>query len=145
MSTLAALKLVATKKLTQQSPALSRRNKICAKLDEQIQLAVAQNEGRTYSPTRIKTVTNAAGERVRVTQPKRMKPWWFVGENGKVCVEIRYGARTIELSKGKSAIEISGPSALADTFETVKAAVLAGELDAQIEAASIKLREGFAK
>ena len=74
-----------------------------------------------------------------------MKPWWFVGDSGKVCIEIRYGAKVIELSKGKTAIEIASPTALVETLETVKAAVLAGELDQQIEAASVKLREGFGR
>ena len=93
----------------------------------------------------IKTVTNAAGERVQVTHVKRIKPWWFVSENGKVCISIRYGAKVIELSKGKTAIEIASPTALIEALETVKAAVQAGELDAQIEQASATLREGFAK
>ena len=145
MATLASLKLVAAKKPTQQSPVVHRRNKLSSKIQEQILLAAAQNEGSTYAPTRTKTVTNAEGERVQVTHAKRVKPWWFVGESGKVCIEIRYGAKVIELSKGKTAIEIASPTALVETLETVKSAVLAGELDAQIEAASVKLREGFGK
>ena len=145
MATLASLKLVAAKNPTNQSPAVNRRNKLCAKLQEQILLATAQNEGGSFAPTRIKTVTNAAGERVQVTHVKRIKPWWFVSENGKVCISIRYGAKVIELSKGKTAIEIASPTALIDALETVKAAVQAGELDAQIEQASATLREGFAK
>ncbi len=145
MATLASLKLVAAKKPTQQSPVVHRRNKLSSKIQEQILLAAAQNEGSTYAPTRIKTVTNAEGERVQVTHAKRVKPWWFVGDSGKVCIEIRYGAKVIELSKGKTAIEIASPTALVETLETVKSAVLAGELDQQIEAASVKLREGFGR
>jgi hypothetical protein len=145
MATLASLKLVAAKKPTQQSPVVHRRNKLSSKIQEQILLAAAQNEGSTYAPTRIKTVTNADGDRVQVTHAKRVKPWWFVGDSGKVCIEIRYGAKVIELSKGKTAIEIASPTALVETLETVKAAVLAGELDQQIEAASVKLREGFGR
>lgn len=143
MATLASLKLVAAKKPTHQSPVAHRRNKLSSKIQEQIFLAAAHNEGSSYAPTRIKTVTNAEGERVQVTQAKRVKPWWFMAESGKVCIEIRYGSKVIELSKGKTAIEIASPSALIEVLETVKTAVLAGELDPQIEAASIKLREGF--
>ena len=80
-----------------------------------------------------------------MTHAKRVKPWWFVSESGKVCIEIRYGAKLIELSKGKTAIEVASPEALIEALEAVKAAVAAGELDGQIEAASIKLREGFGK
>ena len=39
---------------------------------------------------------------------------------GKVCIEIRYGAKVIELSKGKSAIEITSPAALIEALEAVK-------------------------
>ena len=145
MATLASLKLVATKKPNQQSPVVHRRNKLCNKIQEQILLANARSEGNSYAPTRIKTVTNADGERIQVTHAKRIKPWWFVSESGKVCIEIRYGSKVIELSKGKTAIEISSPAALVEALSAVKTAVLAGELDAQIEFASVKLREGFGK
>lgn len=97
-------------------------------------------EGNSYAPTRTKTVKNAEGERVQVTQEKRIKPWWFTTEAGKVCIEIRYGAKVIELSKGKSAIEITSPAALIEALEAVKTAVLAGELDVQIEQTSVKVR-----
>lgn len=145
MATLASLKLVAAKKPTNQPPAVHRRNKLSSKVFEQIQLAKAQRDGGTYAPTKHKTVTNADGERVAVAIPKRIKPWWFVAENGKCCITIRYGAKVIEPAKGKTAIEVSGPDALIDALEAVNAAVLAGELDAQIEAVSGQLRSGFQK
>lgn len=145
MATLASLKLVAAKKPTNMSPASQRRNKLLAKLEQQIFLATAHNQGETYAPMHVKTVINAAGERVQVSQPKKIKPWWFVSENGKVCVAIRYGAKVIELAKGKTAIEVSNPAALIEALDAVKVAVQAGELDAQLEAASMKLREGFGK
>jgi hypothetical protein len=58
---------------------------------------------------------------------------------------VRYGAKVIELAKGKSAIEVASPDALIEALEAVNAAVLAGELDAQIEAVSGQLRSGFLK
>jgi hypothetical protein len=145
MATLASLKLVAAKKPSNLSSAALRRNKLLSKLEEQIHLATAHNKGDTYAPTQVKFVTNAAGERVQISQPKKIRPWWFVSDSGKVCIAIRYGAKVIELSRGKTAIEVSNPSALIEALEAVKAAVQAGELDAQLEAVSMKLREGFGK
>jgi hypothetical protein len=145
MVTLASLKLVTAKKPTQQSPVVHRRGKLSIKLLEQIQLAHAQNTGTTYAPTRTKYVTNEYGVREQITVPKRIKPWWFVADNGKCCVAIRYGAKVIELAKGKSAIEVANPEALIEALEVVNAAVLAGELDTQIETVSGLLREGFVK
>ncbi len=145
MATLASLKLVAAKKPSNLSSAVLRRNKLLAKLEEQIHLATAHNKGDTYAPMQIKSVTNAAGERVQITQPKKIKPWWFVSDSGKVCIAIRYGAKVIELAKGKTAIEVNNPAALIEALEAVKIAVQAGELDMQLEVTSMKLREGFGR
>jgi hypothetical protein len=145
MATLASLKLVSAKKPSNLPPVVHRRNKLSSKVYEQIQLARSQNEGTAFAPTRTKTVTNSEGQRVQITQPKRVKPWWFVAESGKCCIAIRYGSKVLELAKGKTAIEVASASALIDALEAVNAAVIAGELDGQIEAASGQLRSAFAK
>ena len=145
MATLASLKLVAAKKPSNLPPVVHRRNKLSSKVFEQIQLARSQNEGTAYAPTRTKTVTNAEGQRVQVTQSKRVKPWWFVAESGKCCIAIRYGSKVLELAKGKTAIEVASAGALIDALEAVNAAVIAGELDGQIEATSGQLRSAFLK
>lgn len=69
----------------------------------------------------------------------------FVAENGKVCLSVKYGAKVLELAKGKGAVEVTSPEELINTLETIKAAVEAGELDGQIEAASQSLSAGFQK
>jgi hypothetical protein len=76
---------------------------------------------------------------------QKVRQWWWNIEGGKLALNVRYGARAIEFSKGKSTVEIASSSDLIPTLETILKAVEAGELDQQIEAASIKLREGFGK
>src|SRR5436190_2111621 len=49
------------------------------------------------------------------------------------CLAVKYGANVLELAKGKSAIEVGSMAELVPTLETLKAAVDAGELDAQID------------
>ena len=49
MSGLSALKLVASKRQQGNSPQLARRHKLSNKLDEQIQLAKAQQSGAEFS------------------------------------------------------------------------------------------------
>ena len=144
MATLASLKLVAAKK-SQHSPAQHRRQKLSAKILEQIKFATAQSKGETYTPTRTKIITNSEGQRVQVTQAKLFKPWWFTEANGKVCLAIKYGARTIELAKGKTAIEVASAEAMISALTAVNDAVLAGELDTQIEAMSGQIRGGFSR
>ncbi len=145
MATLASLKLVAAKKPSQQSPAAHRRNKLSSKILEQIQLARAHSTGQSYAPTKTKMATNAEGERVAVTVPKRIKPWWYVSENGSVLISIRYGAKVISITPKTNAIQVDSANALIEALELVNSAVLAGELDAQLESASVKLRDGFTK
>jgi hypothetical protein len=65
----------------------------------------AQN-GSTYAPTKLRSITDAdTGERKHIAVAKRFKSWTFNADNGKLCVNVRYGARILELAKGKRANE----------------------------------------
>ena len=144
MNTLAKLKLVNSKRNRTVSPTVHRRNKLIIKIVEQIDLATAQNEGRLYAPKRLKTVTNAdTGERRTIETTKRVKEWFWTTDSGKINFSVRYGSKVIELAKGKNAVEVANKGELIDSLTLIKDAVLAGELDVQISAASDKLREGF--
>jgi hypothetical protein len=83
------------------------------------------------------------GERRNVEVQKRVRAWWWTAENGRVHMFVKYGAKTLELAKGKQAIEVGTLDDLIPTLETLKAAVAAGELDAHIEAVSGQMRSGF--
>jgi hypothetical protein len=146
MSVLNGLKLVIAKRPQAVSPIVQRRNKLCNKLWEQIELARASAEGKTYAPMRMRTVKDKlTGERKTFEAVKRVKQWWFIAESGRVCLQIRYGTRVIELAKGKNSIEIASGTELLSVLETVKKSVESGELDTQIDAASAAVRERFVK
>lgn len=146
MSVIAKLKLVASKRERNLSPILLRRQKLASKIEEQLQLATAQKEGRLYAPKRIKTVTNEQGQRVTVETTKRVKEWFWTTPDNKINLCIRYGSKTLELAtKGRNAIELSSGDELLATLSLLKDAVIAGELDEAITNASEKLRAGFAK
>ena len=143
--TLANLKLTATKKPTQISAVIQRRNKLVMRLREQIELTKAEQAGTAYIPTKLRSVTDTeTGMRKQVAVSKRVKSWVFTADNGKLCVNVRYGARILELAKGKNSIEVGSGSELLSVLETVKKSVELGELDTQIEAASAAVRERFA-
>ena len=97
MSVIAKLKLVASKRERNLSPILVRRNKLAAKIEEQLKLATAQKEGRLYAPKRIKTVTNELGERVAVETTKRVKEWFWTTPANKINLSVRYGSKTLVL------------------------------------------------
>ena len=141
MSTLSTLKLVAVKKPSHMPAIVIRRNKLSSKLWEQIQLAKSQLDGTPFVVMKYRSmVDRETGLRKQVELPKRIKPWWFQSEQGKVCVSVKYGSWTIELAKGKPSVEVASAQDLIKTLETIKSAVEAGELDAQIETASASLR-----
>jgi hypothetical protein len=146
MDTLTSLKLVVAKRTSDIPPVVKRRNRLIATIWEQTELAKSTQEGKAYAPLHTRTVKDrGTGESRRVETPKRVKAWWFTADTGKVCLSIKYGAKVLELAKGKSAIEVGTMEELIPTLEILKAAVAAGELDSHIEIASGKLRAGFMK
>jgi hypothetical protein len=146
MATLSALKLSAAVKPTSVSSVQLRRNKLIKRLWEQCELAKAQQTGSIFAPTKFRTVVeNDTGIRRQIETTKRVKQWWFTSETGKLALSVRYGSRLLELSKGKFAIELANEKELVPTLEVIKSAVINGELDAAMDAASNKLRDAFGK
>jgi hypothetical protein len=134
----------AAKRPTNLPAVVTRRNKLAAKVWEQLQLTRSQASGEPLTLTRSRLIRDAdTGVRRTVTLPKRVKPWWWVSDTRRVCVSVRYGSKVLELAKGKTAIELADAQDLIKTLQAVKAAVLSGELDTQIEAVSEALRSGF--
>ena len=102
MSVLSRLKLVDVKKPRNMPAIVIRRNKLSSKLWEQIQLAKSQLEGTPFVVTKFRSVKDReTGIIKQVEVPKRIKPWWFQSDEGKVCFSVRYGSWTIDLAKGK--------------------------------------------
>ncbi len=146
MSGLTALKLVQAKQEKGASPQHARRQKLSAKLDEQIQMAKAQQSGTEFSSVRVRTVRDeVTGESRRVEVPKRLKPWWWTDDKGKLCITVRYGARTLEIVEGKNAIETDSIADVITSLQVIRTAVDSGELDKRIDAVMGQVKAGFAK
>ena len=146
MAVLSNLKLVASKKNLTVSPVVHRRNKLVNKLHEQIELCEAQKAGNTYAPKRLKTFVNKqTGERMTAEVVKRVKEWFWISDNGKINLAVKYGAKTLPLNKkGANAIELANGDELITTLKSLKAAVLDGELDDAITEMSTAIRSRFA-
>lgn len=127
------LSVVALKRPVKASPAESRRGKLVAKLEEQIALCRAQMEGKQYVVTKPAWQRDDNGSKTRVQRERVVKPWFWAEGTGLTMV-VRYGARPIELAKGKRAIAIGDLPAVPETLKLVISAVQAGELDNAIEA-----------
>jgi hypothetical protein len=146
MSILSTLKLTSARKPRALPDVVKRRNKLLQKLSEQRELALAQSEGRMYAPKRLRTVRDLeTGQRMVREIPIRIKAWWWTGEKNEILLSVFYGSRALEFAKGKTAIEILDVKQLVPVIDTVITAAKTAELDVMIEAASVKLRDGFKK
>ena len=140
------LKLSTVKKPSSVAAEVLRRFKLVKRVDEQIALATALADGTVFSATRQRTVIDPeTGLKRSVQVPKSVKAWFFGAENGKVYLSIKYGSRVMELAKGKPTVEIASGMELVNTLKIIRQAVLDGELDTQIDAASNDLRKGFSQ
>ena len=146
MSGLSALKLVQAKREKGNSPQHARRQKLSTKLAEQIQLAKAQQSGAEFSTVRVRTIKDeATGQSRKVEVPKKIKPWWWTDDTGKLCITVRYGARTLEIVEGKNAIETDSIADVITSLQVIRTAVDSGELDKRIDAVMGQVKAGFAK
>lgn len=146
MTSIATLKLTNTKKPTAASPTHARRLKLSKRLWEQIELARAEKLGITFSVKKYRSYTERdTGIRKQIETTKRIKHWWFVADNGKLNIAVKYGSRVLELAKGKFAVEVDSAEQLIPTLEIIKQSVERGELDKEIAAAASLLRDGFNK
>ena len=146
MSAFNGLKLVAARRPQTASPIQLRRNKLVTQLCEQIELARASAEGKTFAPVRLRNIKDKlTGERRTVEAAKRVKQWWFTADSGRVCLQVRYGTRVMELAKGKNSIDVGTNAELLSVLDTVKKCVEQGDMDTQIDAASAAVRARFVK
>ena len=148
MAFLTNLKLVVSKKHQTVAPIVQRRNKLINKLHEQIELCEAQQAGKTYAPTRLKTYTNKqTGQKMTVETVKRVKEWFWISDSGKINLAIKYGAKTLTLNKKTKAncIELTNGDELISTLKALKTEVLNGALDEAIDEVSTATREGFGR
>lgn len=123
MKTLKALKLAPLERGANHAE--TRRASLIRGLEHQRSLALDGSyvrQAEQWQPD-----VNGAKNLVRIE--KRVRPWWREDVTGVLRMVVRYGARPIELEKGKPAIIIASREQLIPTIDTVIAAVKAGELD----------------
>jgi len=132
MSILSSLKVIARPKIEPKPPILGKRLKLIEKLDEQQAMAQAMLDGQAYEAYKDKKVKDPeTGERKTVRTRKAVRPWYF-DDNEHYYFEIKVGLKTLELEKGKAAIDVGKKEDLPTVISTIIKAVESGELDTQI-------------
>ena len=146
MSTLNNLKLTNAKRPQAMPAVVVRRHKLMKQLHEQQMLAEAIAAGKTYAATRLKNVADPeTGFSKTVEVPRRVRAWWWTADDGKICLNVKYGSSCLQIAKGKFAIEAGSIEGVIETLQTLKRATEAGELDSQIEAVAGEVKSGFGK
>ena len=132
MASLKSLSFTVAPKISAADPVVQRRNKLIARLQQQVMLA----NDPSYKIPRQKWVPDENGVKQLRDMPKKVRQWWRTDTTGSVVLQVLYGARPIEFEKGKAAIAVGPKEKLVPIIETIIAAVQAGELDAVIGAMS---------
>lgn len=145
MSILQSLKVTSSKRPTAASPITFRRNAVLKKIHEQIEAAKARQEGRQHSVQAVQRIRNKeTGERIEVIKDRYIREGWWIGDDGHLMLELRYGTKPLEFSKGKSTIVVGDWSNLIPTLEKLKQAVQLGEFDDQLNATASLLAQQLA-
>ena len=138
MAALKSLTFTATPRSYFDDPLLVRRAKLMARLEEQKALfkdplfvAVEQRWDKT-----------AGGRKELVERKRKVRRWWREDVTGNVFLTVRYGQKTIEFDKGKTAISVGSKDKIPQVLDVLIAAVKAGELDEALTAMS-KARGAF--
>lgn len=143
MSILKSLKLAAAAPAPLSNTEYGFRTKLLGWLAEQKAMAEAEITGQPFTATRRVTRTNDAGEKVRVEAPRHVRKGWFTDTADKMFMQVRYGAKPIELAKGMTAVEVQNLAALPAVIGSIIEAVNAGELDTQLQAAISDRKANF--
>lgn len=146
-SILSSLKIVHAKRLMNNTdPIQFRRTKMLRKLDQQIAIAQALLDGGEHQVNHTSRVPNADIGDVRDKKTRRRtRQWWFVAENEKLVIQLRYGNRVLTFSKNRNAVEVTSTTELLSALQKLKLAVENGEMDNEIAVAADVAKARFLK
>jgi hypothetical protein len=117
-----ALALVPVNKPKTANPVVQRRTRLLKSIRRQIALVEAYKLGE-----------------------KTHRTWFWMNEDGKVYLQIKYGKVALELGKGKFAIQCASLDDVSNNLAIVETLVNKGEFDAILTLISKEIRSRFGK
>lgn len=133
---LSSLKVIDRPKIEPKPPILGKRMKLIERLDEQLAMVQCMLAGEPFEAFKEKVVKHPeTGERQTIRKRKAVRPWYY-DANEHYYFEIKVGLKSMELEKGKTAIDVGPKDKLLDVIGTIIKAVEKGELDTHILALS---------
>lgn len=76
---------------------------------------------------------------------KTQRTWFWMNEDGKIYLQIKYGKLPLELSKGKFAIQCASLDDVSNNLQIVETLVNKGEFDLMLTTISKEIRSKFNK
>lgn len=135
MAHLTKLKLSKTSPREPLTPLAHKRIKLLRRLDQQIEGAQAELRDEQFMEEIKRWVRNdETGDKTLITTERPVKKWWWKNQHGALMISLRDGNRLIPLGGDNSSVEVGAIEQLVTTLETIREAVIAGELDSQLEA-----------
>ncbi|WP_143515437.1 DUF6641 family protein [Pseudooctadecabacter jejudonensis] len=118
---------------TPVSPVAKKRLNLLRKLETQIEAAEAELRDEEFLEDIRKWVRGEDGERKQITEQRAVRKWWWQHHTGAWMLTLRDGAKELSLLEDKNSIEVGEITNLVEVLQTVRSAVLAGELDDALE------------
>lgn len=76
---------------------------------------------------------------------KTQRTWFWMNEDGKIYLQIKYGKLPLEMSKGKFAIQCASLDDVSNNLQIVETLVNKGEFDLMLTTISKEIRSKFNK
>ena len=134
MSILSKLTLTATSPRQPMTPLARKRIKLLQKLDQQIAAAQAEANDEQFMEEIKRWIKDGeTGDKQLKTIERPIKKWWWQNEHGAWIITLRDGNKIIPLSKDNTSVEVGSIEDMVSTLQTLRQAVIAGELDDQLE------------
>ena len=134
MSILSKLTLTATSPRQPMTPLARKRIKLLQKLDQQIAAAQAEANDEQFMEEIKRWIKDGeTGDKQLKTIERPIKKWWWQNEHGAWIITLRDGNKIIPLSKDNTSVEVGNLEDMVSTLQTLRQAVIAGELDDQLE------------
>lgn len=79
------------------------------------------------------------------TGEKTKRSWFWMSEDGKIFLQVKYGKVALELGKGKSTIQCASLDDVSKNLTTIETLINKGEFDALLTNISKEIRSKFGK
>lgn len=122
----------------------NRRQKLAAALLEQLNLVEAVLQGQRYRKVVTRRRRDLESDEIfHVEQERKVIPWWWIDDDGKVQFALRHGSAPLKVKAGNSVIVLSSLDELKAVLPALRQEVMAGKLDEALAEASAEIYGRF--